>query len=756
MQTFKITRQHVFFWTLLLWLSPYINIAQEVTQRTDIPVTQADGEVLVNPWAGGMHSPQFSPIDLNKDDLQDIVIFDRLDNSFSSYLNISSEEDFSYRYSQKYYSLFDSCDCFGWALFRDFDCDGLEDLFCGTETAGVTVYRQSLHSEDSISFDIAFQPLTSIYSSGSGRLFSPKTDVPAIVDVDLDGDLDVITFSVLGNSVEWHRNLAVETLNRCDTMMLALETSCWGHFFEGNEDNSAFIEDTVNCELVNFNPSAINGRSSERHAGSTILLLDLNADSLFDALIGDISFNNVYALFNAGRKDYAYFNEVDTNFPANETPIDVTVFPACFHLDINGDSARDLIVAPNALSDRIEDQNGINLYLNEGSDDFPLFVFTQKGFLQEGHIELGLRAHPAFIDYNQDGLLDLLVGNFSSTIKLGTRVLTQPLLHLYENVGTADRPAFQLVSDNYLTFSADDPIGFSPASGDLDGDGDDDLLLGQESGELWYFRNEAAPGQVADFREVSRNYLQIDVGAFSAPFLFDIEQDGDLDLLIGNRKGKLTLYENTGSPTSPEFTFVSDHWGFITINDEFGSSLTNGWAKPVLFDLDEDGEPELLVGGIDGQVQIFEGVLNAATDTLQKIRNLYPQTNLRHAAPAVAWLEREEPPIFVVGNEKGGLFLFSGTDSLLTTSTKPTLSSSDGTIRFFPNPTDGPVKIEISEPSSASQGTLHIYNSLGEIIMNQSIRKPSMELDLSSLTPGIYIIQYQSELVSLSKKVVLY
>jgi hypothetical protein len=133
-----------------------------------------------------------------------------------------------------------------------------------------------------------------------------------------------------------------------------------------------------------------------------------------------------------------------------------------------------------------------------------------------------------------------------------------------------------------------------PTLGDLDGDGDLDLVVGEGSGTLNYYRNigtRTAPV----FELVSDEWLGIDPGRRSAPHLVDIDGDGDLDLLVGSESDGLKLYRNTGTRTAPIFTLEA---GFAV--------PVQGYATPAAADLDGDGDIDLLVGGVGGGLLYFE------------------------------------------------------------------------------------------------------------------------------------------------------
>lgn len=78
----------------------------------------------------------------------------------------------------------------------------------------------------------------------------------------------------------------------------------------------------------------------------------------------------------------------------------------------------------------------------------------------------------------------------------------------------------------------------------------------------------------------------------------------------------------------------------------------------------------------------------------------------------------------------------------------------DVDISIYPNPTNGPIKINIPYNSSFD---LFIYNMLGELIYENVIRK-SIELDISENPTGIYYIHLTSQAnqKKIIKKIILY
>ena len=583
--------------------------AQPYFHRYDsIPVT-INSNTLKFPWAGGLNSCQFSTIDLNMDNVEDLFVLDRAGNKITTFINNGTAGTIDYTLAPQYRSHFvNQHDTRGtlhdWVLLRDYNMDGKKDIF--TYSNGATaVYRNTTSTADSLTFELMTSFMQSYYNPNYLALYISPVDMPTFIDVDDDGDLDVLTFHISGLQIEYHSNQSQELYGHSDSLKFMLYDQCWGGFSENSASNAVYLD---TCYWGEFR-----GESTNRHSGSTTLALDMNNDSVKEFMLGDISFKNLTLLHNDGTLQEAHMYDQNQSAPPNTTAVDLAVFPGAYYEDIDNDNVKDLIVSPNTTN-ITENFNSVWLYKNNGITSLPEFEYTQNNFLQDNMIEVGEVSFPVFFDADNDGLQDLIIGNYGYYSANGNY---QSNLSYYRNTGTASNPAFQLVTRDYSGVQSLGIKSLVPTFGDIDGDDVSEMIIGDSNGVLHLFENNAQPNQSASFVFSVANYAGIDVGLNATPQLFDVNGDTLLDLIIGERNGNLNYYENTGSSSNPVFTLVSEDFGGVDVRK---AGFNIGYSAPFMFKL--NNALQLFVGSESGDIHQYiniEETMDAGTELQAEI-----------------------------------------------------------------------------------------------------------------------------------------
>ena len=201
-------------------------------------------------------------------------------------------------------------------------------------------------------------------------------------------------------------------------------------------------------------------------------------------------------------------------------------------------------------------------YKNFGTNNSPSFYFQKNNLLQDETIDLGRGAKPILVDLNNDNLLDLIVSNFGE-FDLNVPVHYNSSISSFINIGTPLSPKFEKTSDNFQNIATTlNRLNLAPAFGDLDNDGDLDAIVGDFDGNLHYFENTSSnPNQMSLNLSISPLIDQLnnvfDVGYCAHPTLFDIDNDNDLDLIVGEAIGNLNYLENIGDSTTFNFELAS-------------------------------------------------------------------------------------------------------------------------------------------------------------------------------------------------------
>lgn len=719
----------------LIFYCLYLGVkAQNLVYRDTIPVFE-NGTQLRNPWAGGINFSSFSSIDLNQDGKQDLALFDKVSGSggkFRTFINVGSVGEAKYKHAPEYQDKMPSAEF--WAIFYDYNNDGKGDIFTYT-TGGAKVYKNTSIGQN-LEFTLVKPLLYSNYNpSGTPanyNLYCSPVGLPGIADIDNDGDLDILSFSVLGYKLEYHKNMSQELYGNSDSLVYHMVDDCWGDFSENNCEASL-----LQCPYMKQYQDIINPSSKVLHSGSCIMCFDRDGDSDQDLLLGDIACTSIEYLENGGSALNAHM--VDTtklypNYPnkASTDVLKMNTFPCTYHLDVNNDGFKDLIASPNVTAGA-ENFESVWYYQNSSTTPTVNFSFQKKNFLQDEMIELGEGAYPVLFDADADGKKDLIVGNLGYYIGNTNK----SKLTYYKNIGSPTAPSFSLITRDYQGLSSYNLFSMAPTFGDLDGDGDKDLIIGSNNGKVHYFENTAGVGNTALYGNYDDNYQNITGSNLVYPQLFDVDKNGTLDLLLGSVNGKITYYKNVGTTTVPSFSLITNSFGGVDVRQTYLGSIT-GYSTPFMFI--QGGVTKLMVGSERGTLFFYDNIDGNLTGTFNRVdTNLYKINEGTRCAPFFEDITSDGLRDLFIGNHAGGVAFFNSTNVNGVGVEELNLENQ---ISVFPNPASNLLTIMIDD-AELSEITISMIDLLGkQILVNQTFNK-QITIDVSTFSKGIYFIKIE-------------
>lgn len=731
----------------IVWSSIQI-YAQEISFKYNdqVKILQ-NGQNLVNAFAGGLNAPQFSTCQLNNDGPEDLVVYDRTAQKVFTFLATKNTSgQYYWQYAPQYETLFPTLQ--NWMLLVDYDKDGRKDLFTHS-SAGLKLYRNTT-TADKVSWQLIANPLYSIGFSGKINLNVTATDIPAITDIDNDGDIDVLLFDPSGDFVEFHRNNAVEKYNDPTRLEFVKIGYCWGDFIKQLCQDFQF---GIDCGDTPAGQKATEPSAQKvLHSGNALLLLDLNGDNKKDVLFGHITCNNIASLINQGTQQRASFTSANYVYPTNTTAIDFPIFPAVYFEDLDFDGIKDLVAAPNSFDSAertVDFQQSVWFYKNTGKDNLPIWNYQGKNFLQNTMLDLGENASPVLVDIDGDGDKDLVIGysgNITSTgVKAG--------LVLLENKGDN---TFEVKDTDYLGIvKSMQLLDIRPFVADINGDGVDDLGFSSNSSkgmEIRYIPNKAVRNQAFSIQLSNAVLLPTftDFLAGESVTFFDFDKDGKIDILHGTSRGNIRFIQNTGSNQSPKYVVQNDNLGKLQTDYIAGNIfLTTG-------DVNLDGKTDLLVGNRTGNMSIYrsfqEQNINQFVADTSLIFNSFSNKSENlliggNATIAIGDLDNDLLPDVIVGTNTGGLRVLKNLTKVVITGTEQDLIS-----QVYPNPTNRYVYVKMTENAQAT-----LIDLSGRIIQNTRMLRANTEevFDLQGLPSGMYLLKIDTNKKSQTAKIIL-
>jgi hypothetical protein len=272
-------------------------------------------------------------------------------------------------------------------------------------------------------------------------------------------------------------------------------------------------------------------------------------------------------------------------------------------VDFNEDGKPDLLSG--------EYDGTVHVYINVGSPSDP--VLTDAGRVQVNGMNLSVNYYsdPTITDWNEDGLVDLLVGGGDGRVRL------------YINDGSPGLPHFssmEFVQDSGSPLDVD--LDASPNMADLDDDGLPDLIIGEGNGHVRFYRNQGIPGKpyFSGYSNLMYSGEEIAVPADPRLCVVDWNNDGGLDLVVGQYLSTPILYLNDSDKVLiadliVNFTgpyIIGESGGEIT----FDVTVSNPNNQPITFDFYVCAQNAPI--GFWGPVMNYQGVTLGAGRTITR------------------------------------------------------------------------------------------------------------------------------------------
>ena len=694
---------------ILLALSGHGLAQVDYRPVSDIPVIR-DGRTLADPFAGGLNAIQAGTLDVDGDGQSDVVIFER----FIRKVMVFRRTGGKLVHDPFLAPLFPE-ELSDWMLLRDFNGDGRPDLFTG-DPLGVRVFVNTSTSGSRVrwrDYHPGFPLLTKGFTANINIKVNAD-DVPAIDDIDGDGDIDFLATRFTGiATIEYHRNMSMERTGAIDSMQFERSTQYWGEIEE------------CGCGSFAFGGPCMNDGSRQLHTGGkSLLTLDIDQDGDKDLIMGEENCMTGYLLLNKGNPQHAAFDSFEP-FPMDMGTAG-QMYASAFLADIDGDRISDLVISNNfPVRHMPEEDFASNLvwYRNLADNETGFRnEATPRNLLQPDMIDIGDQAFPAAFDYDGDGDSDLLAGTYNN----GLAVL--------KNTGTTDRPELEWQQTDFLNLRQEGFLNIRPQFTDITGDGRPDLVMTATSAfsgipSLYCIRNtsdKGFAGSVADVRTID-----FPVSTSENIRFRDMDNDGLPDLLRFNGLGILELHRNLGGQQ-----FALEEEGYAGL----GEDTRRRFAPFTITDLDRDGREDLLIG-LFGKLECrFD--LRGEAPRWATIRVIRPEsdehvdwTTLGTEAPvAVHWFGQASPAI-LTGTALGGI-------RVLQPQTSDVLPKNPQ-VSVYPNPSTGQeaVRLWADRP-----GTATVYTITGQRLTGTQTVEANTEqlLRLPDASAGVYVVRFIS------------
>lgn len=616
--------------------------------------------------------------------------------------------------------------------------------------------------------------IAKLYTNDGTGTFTEVTDTPfegvdyssiAFSDIDGDGDNDLLISGKNSADVSITKLYTNDGTGTFDEVISPpfngiVRSSIAFSDIDGDGDSDVLIAGVTSKFYINDGSGNFTedlGTPFADVSSSSIAFSDVDGDGDQDVLITGMS--------NYEAVTKLYYNDGRGDFTENIPPIAQVSTSSIAFFDVDGDGDEDVLVTGEIQSGDFSTAKRVSkLYKNNGVGTFTEVTGTPFEGVRYGSI--------AFSDVDDDGDNDVLITGMTQN--------WAEIASLYINDGTG---GFTIMSGTPFEAVRYSSIAFS----DVDGDGDQDVLIAGEDDRENRISKLYTNDGTGNYTEVMDTPF---VGVMRGSIAFsDVDNDGDNDVLItgltnptigGVDAHIARLYSNNGAGRFTEVTntiFTGVRYSSVAFADVDGDGdsdvliagqswpdyesstklyTNNGgtftenstvhfdaiiYASFDFSDVDGDGDSDVLISGYNGIERIAKLYVNDGLATFTEL----PGTSFKGVSyGSIAFSDMDgdgDSDLLITGSGSANLYTNDGRVSEID----ELVFNSTINITLFPNPTSPTILFLNYDALTLNKITLKVYNTSG--VLQSQVRKSAVlgqqtiSIDISSLAKGTYFIE---------------